>query len=411
MTARRVWTFVLLSWTFAVTLARAIRRPNDFAKAHWLLDYRFGLIRRSLVGSVVSAGTALFHTRPGEALILLLSAVSLLLLIVSLVVVSVRLLQRSQWSPAATLTVLAFLSSPFVVMSAHLIGYLDQIVIVLTVAALGLLLHERPGAAGILQALAVLVHENALFIGVPVFALAWLLAREQQSSNAQPLFPIRTLLPVAAALVVVVASQLVVPSDFTPRFTSHLKTFDFVSQQRASRIPVWLTNSSSENPAPAESLSPADPAVLGLVLPSLLLTLWFGAAHYPRRHLSVSFWWVAVVALIPQLIHVVAWDVQRIWTYSLATAFLALWVYAEYAPYRGPLSFAMMIFGVIAIATNVVGAMPLMDYREDRLRLATRLLLYSPVLITSLMLARATHARAIGSRAPTESQSSQAPRD
>jgi hypothetical protein len=41
----------LVAWAMVITMARAVRYPNDFAEAHWLLDYRFGLIRRGLAGS------------------------------------------------------------------------------------------------------------------------------------------------------------------------------------------------------------------------------------------------------------------------------------------------------------------------------------------------------------------------
>mgnify|MGYP001074915577 CR=1 FL=1 len=42
----------LVAWAMAVTMARAVRCPNDFAEAHWLVDYRFGFIRRGLAGSL-----------------------------------------------------------------------------------------------------------------------------------------------------------------------------------------------------------------------------------------------------------------------------------------------------------------------------------------------------------------------
>jgi len=41
----------LVGWAMVITMARAVRYPNDFAEAHWLLDYRFGFIKRALAGS------------------------------------------------------------------------------------------------------------------------------------------------------------------------------------------------------------------------------------------------------------------------------------------------------------------------------------------------------------------------
>src|SRR5688500_10058539 len=46
--------FLSIAWSLLVTIARAIRRPNDFAEAHWLLDYQFGFVKRGLIGSLYS---------------------------------------------------------------------------------------------------------------------------------------------------------------------------------------------------------------------------------------------------------------------------------------------------------------------------------------------------------------------
>ena len=63
------------------------------------------------------------------------------------------MLRRSRWSPAVVLAVLVFASSPFIVMSAHLIGYYDNMIVVLTIVSLALLLSGRPWTAGVVQAM------------------------------------------------------------------------------------------------------------------------------------------------------------------------------------------------------------------------------------------------------------------
>ena len=53
------WTrLALVAWAMAVTMARAVRYPNDFAEAHWLLDYRFGFIRRGFAGTLLSLASS-----------------------------------------------------------------------------------------------------------------------------------------------------------------------------------------------------------------------------------------------------------------------------------------------------------------------------------------------------------------
>ena len=51
------------------TVLRTIRWPNDWAEAHWLLDYRFGFVKRGLVGQVFTWVTGLLGIPVGEGLI------------------------------------------------------------------------------------------------------------------------------------------------------------------------------------------------------------------------------------------------------------------------------------------------------------------------------------------------------
>lgn len=46
---RKGGMIVLIVYTFVITSLRTLRSPNDFAEAHWLLDYRFGFIKRGLI--------------------------------------------------------------------------------------------------------------------------------------------------------------------------------------------------------------------------------------------------------------------------------------------------------------------------------------------------------------------------
>ena len=47
-----------LLWAFGVTLGRGLRRPNDWAEAHWLISYDFGFIKRGLAGSLLAHSSA-----------------------------------------------------------------------------------------------------------------------------------------------------------------------------------------------------------------------------------------------------------------------------------------------------------------------------------------------------------------
>ena len=110
-------------WTLVVTSLRATRLPNDFSKEHWFIDYRFGFVKRGLIGTIVSLTTSVLHSRPTEQLIAVLSSVQFVIFCIVLMGVGLRIVHRSGWSSSAILTVLVFFSSPFIVMSDQWIRY------------------------------------------------------------------------------------------------------------------------------------------------------------------------------------------------------------------------------------------------------------------------------------------------
>jgi hypothetical protein len=67
----------VVSWTFAVTLSRSLGRPLDYAEAQWLLDYRFGFVKRGLVGELFTMTRSLFHAPVSEELVFAASASAL----------------------------------------------------------------------------------------------------------------------------------------------------------------------------------------------------------------------------------------------------------------------------------------------------------------------------------------------
>ena len=141
---RTIFAATVVIWTFAVTLSRAIRMPNDFSEAHWLLDYRFGFIKRGLIGSICSLVTGALGTEMTPALIALLSAITLCSLSVAMLSLLIRALWRQQMSMDVFVLGIVFASSPFVVMSAHLFGYFDSLLYLLAIASVLLVLRGRP---------------------------------------------------------------------------------------------------------------------------------------------------------------------------------------------------------------------------------------------------------------------------
>jgi len=90
------------------------------------------------------------------------------------------------------------------------------------------------------------------------------------------------------------------------------------------------------------------------------------------------------VCLAPQMMHLVAWETTMIWTYSILSSFLVLWVDAEVFAARSDLSQFLRLLCLAALVLNISGLTPLMDGRTDNLDLTTRVLLYAPVIGAAL---------------------------
>jgi hypothetical protein len=376
--------------TLVVTCLRAARLPNDFSTAHWLIDYRFGFVKRGLIGTAISLATGALHVRSTEQLVASLSVVCFVIFCAVLIAVALRVVHRSGWSTSAILAALVFLSSPFIVMSAHLIGYFDNIIIVLDVLAIALLLKGRIWPASAVQAIAILVHENALLVGFPVFCLAWLLAnrlRSQPERRRLPLWPL--LLPIAT-FVVLVVSQSLAPATLEQSLTSYLSGFPFIERNiQNTRVPHWITITFFDSYALHRGFFTGrliSGAMLGLVLPSMLAILGVIVDAYRIRALSAESVVLLGVCLAPQSMHLVAWDTARIWTYSILSSFLALWIYAELFAAQRDVSQFVRLLCLAALVLNALELTPLMDGLHDRFELVPRLVLYSPVIAVAVEL-------------------------
>ncbi len=382
----RILTVSIVVWTFAVTLLRAVRPPNDFAEAHWLLDYRFGFVKRGLAGTLLSLATTLFGIRPTAQLIAAVSYGLFAAFGLMLIAVSLRLIARSGWSAASILVVLAFASSPFVVMSGHLVGYYDHIFIVLTMLSIALLLGGRVWTAGVLLSAAVLVHESAILIGFPLFVLTWLL-RRQADRRPLPVWPLA--LPALTFLTIVVVQNTLMPAGFESAYKTHLLQFDFVQNNRSTMVSdsIGATFGRFFSASAFVDRVALTPSMHALVFPCVFAFLCFAIDRHDRPVWSLESLMLVGACVLPQLMHAFAWDTARIWTYSIACGFLAAWIYAEVQTTERPRAGFVALLALVAIVFNSVSSTPLMDNEPDRYTLATRVAVYLPAVAAACLLA------------------------
>ncbi len=387
---RRIAVGAVLALTLAVTLLRALRSPNEYAEAYWLMDYRFGIVRRGLVGSALSLLTGALGIATSSRLIVAVAALPFAAFLVLLCVAIRQILERHRWSPDAVLIALLFVSSPFVVMAGHLFGYLDSLLYVALLGSILLLRRGRLAAAALVQCLAVLAHESYLLMGYPVACVAALLLAGPGVPRRRLLVPILAPPAVFGALVACQAA-FTDSATLSRQLAARLAALDFV-RDRAGQVASYQTTGlldyfRVESPEFARRL--LRPRFLVMFGPALLALAWFARARFGRRPGRAVTWLALAAVLAPLAMHAVAWDTSRIWTYPLMSALVMLWVFGMALEPSESRSRVVWL-ATAALVPNVALSVPLMDALDERFGAAVRLVLYLPALaLAAVALARA----------------------
>ncbi|HSP90475.1 MAG TPA: hypothetical protein VLN08_06200 [Vicinamibacterales bacterium] len=392
------WTrLALVAWAMAVTMARAVRYPNDFAEAHWLLDYRFGFIRRGFAGTLLSLASSTGLASHSEQAVAAASVMALVAFVLLLLWAASRVVSSDTDAGVSFAAAAIFATSPFVVMTAHFMGYLDHLFLAAAFAAAWLARSGRIRSAAALSAVGVLVHESFVLVGLPLVLLGAALRPEpRRRGGSFGLLPLG--LPVVVALALGVSEAFLLDRVvLRNQLVTHLSAFPFVGGDMNLFVPEWLTTGTlaawrEQRHAFWRHL--ADPNLLRLMVPSAALLVLAAAAVSPpgtrgRRGLGV-----AAAALAPLALHAVAWDTARIWTYTIAAGFGGVWLCSRDSRVAGPGRRWFLAAAVPVIAANLFARSPLMDGEVERFTAATRALLYLPFLAgASLAFVEAWRAR------------------
>ena len=385
-----------MAWIYAVTLLRALRWPNDWAEAHWLITYEFGPLKRALAGTLIRP---LFGrenpTQDAEWVILQVSSIALILFSAVLLWMGIRICYRSRWSIHAAVVVIAFLTSPYVVMSGHLIGYFDNLLILFTFLACSLVLRGNPGAAGIVIAVGTLVHETILLVGYPtvLFAALVKLSYELQTSDTRRPSS-KTLLrhlPLVVFPMAVFAFFFVYHSfyrngwDLCLELKEYLSHYPFIENDRHIKVAESYGSSFlfylfDQSPEFASRFFAYNILVRNVLTAGLLLAL---ARLALRTSNSPKYftWLACSITALPLSLHLIAWDTERIWTFPVIVAFLAVWTLYELSPPkdRGTTNLSAFITSaVMVVLFHILITCHLMDDELEHFTNATRVLWYLP---------------------------------
>jgi hypothetical protein len=376
----------------AATVARTARPPNPFARAHWLLDYRFGFMKRALQGEVllILSRLGVLHLRRDT--IFAVTYIVFALLCSAILAIAVRTLARDGWSRATFCILAAFLSSAYVVTIAHLMGYLDHVIALLAMTAAWCAARRRYWLAGVAIGAAMLVHETVLVTGIPVLLMAIALRPGAPRGRALVAALLPMVLPLAAGVAIFSSEQN--PARrmaLRAHLIQRLSVFKWVNEDMNFHVPEWLTTSFVQHfheEAHAFSSRVTSPGFMFYIVP-LMVLLWLLSS-------ALSGWrrgWTAASAFAiacPLLLHLLAFDTAREWTLPLLAGLMCVWMASETGGGRAAwgtlVSGAAGLLAVAVVVFNVFWMRyPLLDYLTDRFDNGTRALLYAPFFVAAAL--------------------------
>ena len=388
MSRRYPAAFAIAALVFGLiaTILRTVRPPNPFARAHWLLDYRFGFMKRALQGQilVILSRMGLLHLRRDT--IFAVTYLMFALLCAAMIAIAVRTLARDGWSRATFMVFAAFLTSAYVVTSAHLMGYLDHVIALLAMVSAWGAMRGRYWVAGIAAGAAMLVHETVLVTGIPVVLMAIVLRPGAPRGRALAAALAPMILPFTAGVAIFLSEQnLAHRMALRDQLRQRLSVFRWVSDDMNIHVPEWLTTSFVQHFREEAHAFPSritSPGFMLYIIPTMVM-LWLLSS-------ALSGWrrgWMAASAaaiVLPLSLHFLAFDTAREWTLPLIVGLMCVWVSSECGTGKaewGPTAarVAVVVAGLAIVRFNVFRMhYPLLDYLVDGFDTRTRALIYAP---------------------------------
>jgi hypothetical protein len=393
--ARNFALLLLFTYLLSVTAFRGIQWPNDWAEAHWLIGYQFGFIKRGLVGHLFSL-LPLGESR--EQAIRTASSLILSIYAALIIALSCRLARKEGNHPFVLSSVVLFLVSPFIVMTAHLNGYYDHLFFMLSIVSIYLTLKGRIVFASLVLSLGLLIHETIILVCLPISAYCILLTQPKTRSDSIRDLSILLFLPLLVlSFLFLYQSFLLDADEARKQMEAHLRQSGFIRTARFVIVPKEFSRSFIEKlfeELPFFYSRISDWFYLSRIVPFLLFVL---AVVYVKlrdsRQLHLGMLLAVLCILSPLMLHLIAGDISRIWSYPLMAAYLVLWVVLEKTEKPldpislRPLSVILWVGAIAIYLLYSFSSYPLFDDRPERLDFAQRLYFYLPVLALLIGLA------------------------
>jgi hypothetical protein len=392
--------YFCLIWVFFITVLRAIRWPNDFAEAQWLLTYEFGFLKRAFLGTFL---TPFINPSNAEAVIKFVSSMFFLIFCAGLLWICVRIIKKSQIDINSVFIVLIFLTSPYIVMSAHLNGYFDNIIILCSILSCLLVIRRKIWIAALIMSVGMFIHESFLLVGFPsvIFFTLIKYTKELKTIRLTQLiigftrrFRLLIFLPLLAIVsIIIYQTFLINPDVIKNQLITYLSQFNFIQHNRGIIVPTEFTTSFFTfliNESPKFFSRITSPTyVVHIFIPLIILFIYAWNSLRVVAHNRLFFLILIIISILPLSLHLIAWDTSRIWTYPLVITILCIWGIKESFPTVDTMKGNSLLFcisAVLIIGFQLFISTPLMDGAHDRFNNELRTLFYMPGIIFIAML-------------------------
>lgn len=370
--------------------------PNDWAEAHWLLNYRFGSLKRALIGTLLAPLFDNLSITYTEWAIGLFAGIFFGLATALLLWLCLRTVANANGSHQAIWVAFIFLTSPYIVMSANLTGYFDNIILLLTLLACWLVQIQRPALGGFVLASGVFVHETIVAVGIPSVLFYALVIYIKQLEEGQTNWDSAQFihqnwqliaLPTVAFLGLAFhQTALLNTQGFVETYRQHLLAHPFIINNGSELVPTLLATSYFQF-LNAQRFLLADRLLnrgyLFRMMPAvflLLLYVWNSLQGIRRRKLILYA--LGIITLLPLSLHAIAFDTNRIWAYPLIVLMIGIFTISEIYP-TAKLSNAWHFSAIafLVVLSQLQMQTPLMGQLVERFSLPQRLILYTPALV------------------------------
>ncbi len=393
MKSRYLLVFTYL-YAIVFSILKTLRLPNDWAEAHWMLDYRFGFIKRGLAGEIFG-----LLSEKTEFSILVLSGGILLILYLFLIFTAIRnSIKNGSIQQVDFFFYTLFFLSQYIIFSAHLIGYMDHLIFLLTIATIYLIKKKLFVLSSAIMAIAIFIHELSFFLMLPLCFFTFIYMNiSNQTLSLKDIFKkiltIKTIgfliLPCASLIVLSIYQESNI-NDLYSKIYNYLENIKFISRNSADSVASAYTGKFSyyfwqESKHLFQRLFISKCSILYGIPILFMMFLIYKKFNNVNVYLMTI---LGICVLFPLLLHSIAYDTFRIWSYPFMTLFLAFWILnSNKNKIDSSINFSKfhVIIFIFSIALVSLSSNALFDGEKEHFTFLQRILLFIPVLAAVLL--------------------------